>query len=70
MIQEQEALLAKIINNPDNIMFGQYYRALLAVVNLHYQDHGTPDDNPIYTCDYCKVAYPCATIQVIERALT
>lgn len=41
--------------------------ALRAVVELHYQDFGTPGENVV--CDYCKVIYPCPTIQAIEKEL-
>ena len=43
--------------------------ALRAVVELHREDFGTPGDDPLYTCDYCKLAYPCPTIQAIEKEL-
>lgn len=43
--------------------------ALRAVVELHYEDIGTPIDDPISLCDWCKVAYPCPTIQAIERKI-
>jgi hypothetical protein len=43
--------------------------ALRAVVELHYEDIGTPIDDPISVCDWCKVAYPCPTIQAIEKEL-
>ena len=44
-------------------------KALRAVVELHYEDIGTPIDNPISVCDWCKVAYPSPTIQAIEKEL-
>ena len=44
--------------------------ALRAVVELHYEDIGTPIDDPISVCDWCKVAYPCPTIQAIEKELS
>ncbi len=43
--------------------------ALRAVVELHNEDVGTPTDDPISVCDYCKLAYPCPTIQAIEKEL-
>jgi hypothetical protein len=43
--------------------------ALRAVVELHSADIGTPIDEPISVCDWCKVAYPCPTIQAIEKEL-
>jgi hypothetical protein len=43
--------------------------ALRAVAELHNEDVGTPDDDPISVCDYCKLAYPCPTIQAIEKEL-
>jgi hypothetical protein len=43
--------------------------ALRAVVELHIEDIGTPIDDPISVCDWCKVAYPCPTIQAIEKEL-
>ena len=43
--------------------------ALRAIVELHIEDVGTPIDDPISVCDYCKVAYPCPTIQAIEKEL-
>ena len=45
-----------------------YRSALLAVVELHIPDFGTPNEKTV--CDYCKVIYPCPTIQAIEKALT
>ena len=44
-----------------------YRRTILAVVELHNQDFGTPGE--IVVCDYCKVIYPCPTIQAIEKEL-
>ena len=41
--------------------------ALRAVVELHTADFGTPGENTV--CDYCKVIYPCPTIQAIEKEL-
>lgn len=43
-------------------------KGLRAVVELHYRDFGTPGENVV--CDYCKVIYPCPTIQAIEKELT
>ena len=42
-------------------------KALRAVVELHYADFGTPGE--VIVCDYCKVTYPCPTIQAIEKEL-
>lgn len=44
-------------------------KALRAIVKLHIEDVGTPIDNPISVCDWCKVTYPCPTIQAIEKEL-
>ena len=41
--------------------------ALRAVVELHYEDFGTPGEEIV--CDWCKVIYPCPTIRVIEKEL-
>ena len=41
--------------------------ALRAVVELHTADFGTPNEDTV--CDYCKVLYPCPTIQKIEKEL-
>ena len=43
------------------------YFSLRAVVELHYADFGTPGE--VIVCDYCKVTYPCPTIQAIEKEL-
>ena len=43
------------------------YQALRAVVEIHSADFGTPGENTV--CDYCKVIYPCPTIQAIEKEL-
>ena len=64
-----EELLGKIINYPDIIVFGQHYRALRAVVELHAEDVGSPYDDIVFMCDYCKVAYPCPTIEAIVKEL-
>jgi hypothetical protein len=42
-------------------------QALRAVVELHTADFGTPGEDTV--CDYCKVIYPCPTIQAIEKEL-
>ena len=42
-------------------------KALRAVVELHTADFGTPGEDTV--CDYCKVIYPCPTIQAIEKEL-
>jgi hypothetical protein len=69
---QYEKLLVKIGKPADegyeyaDIIFN---RALRAVVELHNEDVGTPIDDPISVCDYCKLAYPCPTIQVIEKEL-
>jgi hypothetical protein len=42
-------------------------KALLSVVELHYEDFGTPGEEIV--CDWCKVIYPCPTIRVIEKEL-
>lgn len=44
-----------------------YRRALLEVVYLHHLDHGLPNEDVV--CDFCKVVYPCPTIQAIEKSL-
>jgi hypothetical protein len=49
----------------DELMKG--LKALLAVVELHYEDFGTPGEEIV--CDWCKVIYPCPTIQAIEKEL-
>jgi hypothetical protein len=41
--------------------------ALRAVVELHRSDFGTPGEDVV--CDWCKVVYPCPTIQAIEKEL-
>ena len=41
--------------------------ALREVVELHALDFGAPGEEEV--CDYCKVTYPCATIQAIEKEL-
>ena len=41
--------------------------ALRAVVELHTADFGTPGEDIV--CDYCKITYPCPTIQAIEKEL-
>ena len=58
-------LLAKI--NSATCCSGIHEIALRAVVELHIVDSGTP--NEIVVCDYCKVIYPCPTIQAIEKEL-
>jgi len=42
-------------------------RALRAVVELHTADFGTPGEDIV--CDYCKITYPCPTIQAIRKEL-
>jgi hypothetical protein len=66
-----EELLAKIVYYPDTIVFGEYYRALRAVVELHYP-HKIPNWVPTkneYICDGCTRIYPCPTIQAIQKEL-
>ena len=46
---------------------GAHEIALRAVVELHSADYGTPVEDVV--CDYCKVIYPCPTIQAIEKEL-
>jgi hypothetical protein len=48
----------------------KFLQALRAVVELHREDHGLPGDEPLYTCDYCKLEYPCDTIKRIDKALS
>lgn len=62
-------LLAKInpSNTTDQKTYLAPYKALRAVVELHPPDFGAPKENVV--CDYCKVIYPCSTIQVIEKEL-
>ena len=43
--------------------------ALRAVVELHPTDYGNWQGEENF-CDYCKVVYPCPTIQAIEKELT
>jgi hypothetical protein len=66
-----EELLAKLWILPANVTELQHgakaVQALRAVVELHPQDFGTPGEPVI--CDYCKVDYPCPTIQAIEKEL-
>jgi hypothetical protein len=57
-----DELLKEIIYYPDTIIFGQYYRALRAVAELHADDYGM--------CMTCEMKdYPCPTIQAIEKGL-
>jgi hypothetical protein len=65
-----DELLAKL--KPTDTPFPQYspnsvVNALVAVVELHNQDFGTPGEYVV--CDYCKVIYPCPTIKIIEEKL-
>ena len=62
-----DELLAKIDTLEARYTDYPSYLALRAVVELHYQDFGTPEENVF--CDYCKVIYPCPTIQAIEKEL-
>ena len=65
-----DKLLAKIETaeiNFRNVI--KQYNAIRAVMELHVEDVGTPMDDPISVCDYCKVAHPCPTIQAIEKEL-
>lgn len=66
-----DELLAEIIGDDGEALKIETLRAwqsaLRAVVELHYQDFGTPGENVV--CDYCKVTYPCQTIQAIEKEL-
>ncbi len=61
-----DELLAKIDYAIEGNPYDEYIEALRAVVYLH---------KPIFedTCDWCRacetVAYPCLTIQVIEKVL-
>lgn len=66
-----DELLAKLWVLPADVTELQHgakaVQALRAVVELHNQDFGTPGEPVV--CDYCKVDYPCPTIQAIEREL-
>ena len=56
----------------DGITFNHFnvaWKALKSVIELHREDHGTPDDDPIWVCDWCKVVYPCPTIKAITEVL-
>jgi hypothetical protein len=63
-----DELLAKIVYYPDTIVFGEYYRALRAVVELH-----KPYESKNYglLCKYCDEgpSYPCGTILAIQKEL-
>jgi hypothetical protein len=66
-------LLARINNLPEIIGLAEFkvrHDALRAVMELHIEDVGTPIDDPISVCDWCKVAYPCPTIQAILKELS
>ncbi len=66
-----DELLAKINNLPEVIGLAEFkvrHDALLAVVELHNEDFGTPGEKIV--CDWCKVIYPCLTIQAIEKELS
>ena len=69
-VMTHDELLAKI-DEPDHWFkpFLDIRKALRAVVELHSADIGTPIDEPISVCDWCKVAYPCPTIKAIEKEL-
>jgi len=43
-------------------------KALRAVVELHCADEGNWAGEKT-VCDWCKVTYPCPTIQAIEKEL-
>jgi hypothetical protein len=60
-----DELLAKI--DGFSCCSGAHELALRAVVELHYEDFGTPGEEIV--CDWCKVIYPCPTIQAIEKEL-
>jgi len=68
-----DELLVIVNKYRDDIISGQvwttdkFIKALSAVVELHSADFGTPGENTV--CDYCKVIYPCETIQAIEKEL-
>ncbi len=47
----------------------RFNKAVRAVVEIHIQDFGSPSDDIIFMCDYCKVAYPCPTIEAIVKEL-
>ena len=74
-MQTFEHLLAKVqeeISTDYADFAGNYPKGLLAlrsIMEIHYLDIGTPLDEMIYMCDYCKVPYPCKTIDAIEKAL-
>lgn len=59
-----DELLAKIDKGYLSIVDDSFYYkfALIAVVELH-----SPDE--IADCAYCGYAYPCTTIQAIEKEL-
>ncbi len=64
------ARIAKLSITPKtNVVPSELATALMAVIELHYEDVGTPIDDPISVCDWCKLAYPCPTIQAIEKEL-
>ena len=66
-----DELLARIdLTNKHLISYDEFEKrnsALRAVVELHTADFGTPGEDTV--CDYCKVIYPCSTIQAIEKEL-
>ena len=62
-----DELLAKIDTLEARYTDYPTYLALRAVVELHIADFGSPDENTV--CDYCKVIYPCPTIQAIKKEL-
>ena len=65
-----DELLAKLLVTDKTNMDMEVIKwqlALYAVVELHIADFGSPDENTV--CDYCKVIYPCPTIQAIEKEL-
>lgn len=68
-----DELLIRINKYCNDIISGQvwttdvFIKALRAVVYLHHLDHGLPNEDVV--CDFCKVVYPCHTIQAIEKEL-
>ena len=50
-----------------NKLIRKQMKVIDAVFELHSADFGTPGENTV--CDYCKVIYPCPTIQAIEKEL-
>ena len=57
---------SKWITNFDDLLTPNA-KALRAVVELHRPDFGLPGEDVV--CDWCKWAYPCPTIETIEKEL-